>query len=77
MHRQDNRISGKQIIVIAQNPLQQTDWYSSQAQHEIKVHTRTQMLLDFFTGRLGFKQHEIVYFTETEVRSLVKLLDQS
>jgi hypothetical protein len=33
------------------------------------------MVLDFFTSRLKFKPHEIIYFTETEVRSLVKLLD--
>jgi hypothetical protein len=33
------------------------------------------MVLDFFTSKLKFKATEIIYFTETEIRSLVKLLD--
>lgn len=75
LHRQDNRINCKQIIVIAQNPLQSEE--AKVSSDEIKVHERTQMVIDFFKAKLGFKQTEIIYFTESEVRSLVRLLDQS
>lgn len=74
LKRQDNRVRRKQIIVITQDAKSNE---GEVAKVSGQVKKRTQMVIDFFTTKLKFKPNELIYFTETEIRSLVKLLDQS
>jgi DNA primase catalytic subunit len=39
------------------------------------ISRQTELVIDFFINDLGFKKEDIVYFSEDEVRSLVKLFD--
>lgn len=42
------------------------------------IWTRTNDVIDFFVETLRFdREHEIIYFTEKEIKSLIELLDQS
>ena len=41
------------------------------------IKERTLEIIDFFVEDLKFDKNNILYFTEDEIRNLVKLLDQS
>ena len=44
---------------------------------QILIKERTLEIVDFFVEELKFDKNSILYFTEDEIRNLVKLLDQS
>lgn len=48
-----------------------------QREKKILIKQRTLEVVNFFVEDLGFDQRDILYFTEDEIRQLVKLLDQS
>jgi hypothetical protein len=80
LQRRDNRVDIKQLIVIVKvvdEKLDKPDNTESVFIHTDHLKDQTKLLIAFFKEQLKFRDEEIIYFTEKEIKKLTELLDQS